>query len=104
MSIIKKIANDIATEIAQRNIMDIEGVSVMIAVKIKQGLTDIMMESTSQAQQDYFKLLVEQQKNLGTKNYIEFGYKLGLAKAKMKRANTAMNEVRRNNKLEKEKK
>lgn len=93
---IKEFSNEIAKEIAQRSIMDVNDVSLMISVRIKNAMPDFIEEYSSKAEKEYLKLLNEQSKNkVGTKEYNQLAYKLTIAKSKKATANRALNNFRR---------
>lgn len=93
---IKKFANEIANEIAGLKMIDVEGLSVMIEVRIKSNMLNFVNEYTTKEELEYLRLINEQSKNkLGTPKYNETAYKLTAAKARKTAANRAANNVKR---------
>lgn len=102
---IKKFANQIAKEILERSIMDVDSVALMIEVRLKSSMLDFVNEYSTKEEGEYLKLLAEQSKNkIGSKQYNEIAYKLTFAKAKKAAANRTQNNLLRIGKYDKLKK
>lgn len=99
---IKEFAKQIAKEISELSIMDIDSVALMIEVRMKSSMLDFVNEYSTKEEGEYLKLLKEQSKNkMGTKQYNELSYRLTEAKARKAAANRASNNIRREDNYEK---
>jgi hypothetical protein len=103
---IKKVAKEIAKEIAERpRIMDIDSVATMIEMRIKLSMLDFVSEYSTKEEGEYLQLLTLQSKQkVGTPEYNKIAYKLTEAKAKKAAANRAVNNISHENKYQELKK
>ena len=98
--IIRKVSTDIAKEIITRPNFDIEEISGIINFRLNESMLEILLANVELAESNYLKLLFEQSNNkVGSKNYVELGYKLAIAKHKKSVANRAVNNVRNKTKI-----
>lgn len=94
--IIKRLSDDIAKEIISRPKFDLDEISRIIKFRVKESMLDILLENVEKEEVAYHKLLLQQSElRTGSKEYVELGYKLALAKRKKSVANRAVNNVRR---------
>lgn len=92
---IKEFAKDIAKEISERSIMDVDNVALMIEVRLKSSMIDFVSEYSVKEEKEYLKILEQQSKTKrGSRQYVELGYKLALAKSKKSAANRTANNLR----------
>ena len=92
--IITDFSESLANEIAQRKIYNIEGISILIEVRTKLLIRDLMNEYSTEAEKDYLKLLDQQSRNrINTNAYVQMGYKLAAAKQRKASANRAANNM-----------
>lgn len=101
-SIIEKFAKDVASEIISRPNFDLEETTILIKVRLKDSLNEILLANCEHAELVYQRLLQEQgQHRYGSSRYVEFGYKLAAAKSKKSLANRTSSNVRREDKYKK---
>lgn len=93
---IKQIAGVIARKVAAGGVMNVDDTAEMIAATIKLSMPDILEEFSTIEEKAYTKLLQQAQSlRVGSKEYLEVGYKLSLLKKRKATANRAANNVRR---------
>lgn len=93
---IKEFSQDIAKEISERSIMDIDAVAMMIETRIKASMLDFVNEYSTKEETQYLRLLnIQSQQRVGSKEYNEVAYKLTAAKARKAAANRAANCLKR---------
>lgn len=98
--IIREVSKDIAKEIITRPNFDLEEISGIINFRLNESMLEILLSNVSLAESNYLKLVFEQSNNkIGSKNYVELGYKLAIAKHKKSVANRALNNVKSKTKL-----
>lgn len=100
LNIMKKVITDfseqLAREIAERNVYDINDIAALIESRVNMCVRDIVDEYTTQAEMEYMRLLDRQSKNkIGGTEYILLGYKIAAAKQKKAAANRASNNMRK---------
>ncbi len=96
---------NLSQEISERNIMDLSEISMLLKIRINDNLKLFIEHLSSKEEQKYINLLDKQSRNkLGSKEYISIGYELSKAKINKSIANRALNEVKREDNLEKVKK
>lgn len=96
---IKTISAEIAHEIADMKMLDINNVSKMIEMRIKMALYSIVSEYSTKEEQDYIDLLNEQSRHyVGSKRYNEIAYKITQTKFKKKLANRMLNNMMQDHK------
>lgn len=89
-----KFAKDLAEEIATRNIYEVDEVSTLIKVWTMMYAAELVKEYATEAELEYIHLLKQQSlKKMHSKDYVELGYKLSLAKHKKAAANRAASEI-----------
>lgn len=89
-------ANSLAQEIAQRQIFDVNEIASMIKVRTNFAIRELMNEYTTESEKEYMNLVYQQSRQrVGSKEYIEFGYKLAALKHKKAAANRAANNLKR---------
>lgn len=94
--IITRLSEDLAKEIASRNVCDVSDISVLIGVQVRFALRDIVDEYTTAEELEYQRLLEAQSKlRPHSQKYVMSGYKLALAKQKKAAANRAANNLKR---------
>lgn len=99
-NIIEDLSKSIAREIIERPNFEVEEISTIIMVRIKDSLMDILLENVQKEEAKYMKLLIEQSKlRVGSRDYVKLGYKLSIAKHKKSIANRAVHNQRKINKL-----
>lgn len=95
MEIIKKIANELATNICELKMISIASVSEIIELKLKISLTDILKEKLTIEEREYIKLIeLQSTQKIGSIEYIKTGYKLNALKNKKSAANRVLNELK----------
>jgi len=93
--IIKSVSKEIAKEIITRPNFDLEEISGIINFRLKESILDILLSNVEKEEVAYHKLLLQQSNNKpGSKNYIELGYKLSIAKNKKAIANRAVSNAK----------
>ncbi len=98
--IIKNVSTEIAKEIITRPNFDLQEITGIINFRLKESILDILLSNVEKEEVNYHKLLLEQSKNRpGSKQYVELGYKLSIAKNKKAIANRAVNNVKNRNKI-----
>jgi len=97
----KRFANEIANEIISRTSFDLEEISLLIQVRLKQHVVEIMTEYSSKEENEYLKLLT-QQKGLHPRStrYIELGYDLAIARKRLASVNRALNNIKKESRYE----
>jgi hypothetical protein len=99
-NIIKEVSKEIAREIITRPNFDLEEIANIINFRIKESMLDILLSNVEKEEITYHRLLLEQSSNrVGSKQYVDLGYKLAIAKNKKSIANRAVNNVRNNTKI-----
>jgi len=102
MSEIRKFSKELAEEIASLTMIDIDGISMLLQVRIKSSLLLFIKDYSIETTKNYYDLVKQQGKNkVGSKEYRELGYAISDAKFKMKQANVAQNNVKRDDKYSK---
>jgi len=102
---VEKLAEELANEISERKIFDIDDVKQLISIRFRSGLFDFLSELSSVEEKEYLIALDQQSRNkIGSTQYIALGYKLSALKAKKASVNRAINNVKRDDKLERLKK
>ena len=99
-NIIRELSKNISKEIISRPKFDFEEITEIINFRIKESLLDILLENAEKEEITYTKLLIQQSNfKVGSKQYVEFGYKLAVAKKKKAIANRAVNNTKNVNKI-----
>jgi hypothetical protein len=98
--IIEQLSDSIAKEIITRPNFDVNEISTIIKVRIKDSLLDILLENVQKEEANYLKLLIKQSElKYGSREYVKYGYDLSIAKHKKAVANRAVNNIRNTTKL-----
>ena len=100
-NVVKATANVLAKEIASRNQLNVEELSIMIEQQIKTGIMEMASEMLSDTERKYMELIAVQAKAHGTKEYVKIGYKLALMKANVKQLNLLRASLERNDRYQK---
>lgn len=99
-NIIKNVSNEIAKEIITRPKFDLEEISGIINFRLNESILEILLSNCEKEEITYHRLLLEQSTHkVGSKQYVEFGYKLSIAKNKKAIANRAVNNVKNKTKI-----
>lgn len=99
-NIIRNVSKDIAQEIITRSNFNLEEISGIINFRLKESILEILLSNVEKEEVIYHRLLLEQSNNkVNSKQYVELGYKLAIAKNKKSIANRAINNVRNKNKI-----
>jgi len=94
--LITEFSSSLAKEISERKIYDLQEVSLLIKLRLDFVLRDLMNQYSTEAEIEYISLLTQQSKNrIGSKEYIQLGYKLAAARQKKSSANRAANNMGR---------
>lgn len=97
---INKCAEDLAVEISQRRVFNIEEIKTLIVIKFKESIVDFIKEYATQDENSYQSLLLKQSKNrVGSKEYVSLGYELAAAKHRKATTNRVLNEIKKESKL-----
>lgn len=95
--IIKRISKEIANEIITRPNFNLEEVAGIVNFRINESIIEILMSNVEREELNYHKLLLQQsQLRLGSKEYVNLGYQLAIAKNKKSIANRALNNAKGN--------
>jgi len=93
---LKKVANQIATELVEMPSLDIDNLKLSIQVKIKEMIISLMDENTTKEELLYLDLMEKQHKaKYGTKQYFDITHKMTMQKYKKAKANRAANNIRK---------
>lgn len=99
---IKKLADDLANELAERRQWDLENIKSLIYVKFRSTLLDMINDQHTFEEKQYLIALDQQSKNrIGSTEYIKLGYTLSALKAKKAHTNRLANNVKREDSLTK---
>lgn len=95
--IIKRISKEIASEIITRPNFDLEEISGIVSFRINESILEILSSNVDKEELNYHKLLVQQsQLRVGSKEYVNLGYKLAIAKNRKSIANRALHNAKSN--------
>jgi hypothetical protein len=88
---IQNFAIQLANEISERNIMNIDEVATMIAIRIKIKMPDFVKENATYEESEYIRLIQELRRmRPNTPQWYEQNYKISLAKHRKANANRAV--------------
>lgn len=98
--IIENFARELASEMANRNIFNMDEFVALIKTRFRIAYSDIINTESEKHEKEYYELLERQSKNrIGSAAYIETAYKLSAAKYKKKTLNRLQNKEQQQNKI-----
>ena len=99
-NIIREISKDIAKEIITRPKFDVEEITEIVNFRIKESILEILLSNVEKEEANYYRLLIKQSNlKLNSREYVQCGYELAIAKKKKAIANRAVNNAKNHNKI-----
>jgi len=96
MNTIKKLASTLAVEISERRVYNIPEIETMIYVQVKSSMKEILKEELTDQEKEYYKALeLQSVLKVGSQQYVQNGYKLGLLKQKKAMINRSLAQINR---------
>lgn len=99
-NIIRRISKDIAKEIITRPKFDVEEITEIVNFRINESILEILLSNVEKEEANYHRLLIKQSNlKLHSKEYVQCGYELAIAKNKKAIANRAVHNRKNQNKM-----